>query len=101
MRSDPRGDARTVLSSTRSRNLMDFQETASATRSEISEHGCGRAAPPGNVVSTTQIVSVPGSAQARVPVNPLCPNVASEQPGLPEWAPMANPSPRGGNPSGL
>ena len=34
-------------------------------------------------------------------VDPLWPKVESEQPGLPAWAPMANPSPRGGNPSGL
>ena len=44
---------------------------------------------------------VRGSAQARVPVDPPWPNVASEQPGLPAWEPIANPRPRGINPSGL
>ena len=78
-----------------------FRQTASATRSEARCRGCCWPARAGNVVSTTQIVSVPGSAQARVPVDPLWPNVASEQAGLPARVPMANPRPRGGSPSGL
>src|SRR5690349_540656 len=53
---------------------------------------------PGRVVSTTQMVSVAGSAQQMVPVDPVWPNVVSEQPGLPAAGPTLNPSPRGANP---
>src|SRR6516164_9489099 len=52
----------------------------------------------GRDVSTTQMVSVAGSAQAMVPVEPVCPNVFSEQPGLPAAAPTFNPKPRGVSP---
>jgi hypothetical protein len=70
------------------------QVTASATRSDAKLRGCGLAARTGRVVSTTQIVSVAGSAQQRVPVEPPWPNVFSLHPGLLARVPMSKPSPR-------
>jgi hypothetical protein len=63
------------------RNSLLPQATAWAPRSETVVRGCGWPARAGKVVSTTQIVSRRGSAQARVPVEPPWPKVASEQPG--------------------
>src|SRR5262249_55248625 len=55
----------------------------------------------GSDVSTTQMVSLAGSAQQSVPVEPVWPNVRSEHPGLPDSLPTPNPNPRGTNPAGL
>ena len=46
--------------------------------------GCGLTADAYSVVSTTQMVPVSGSAQDRVPVEPLCPKVAGPQAGGPQ-----------------
>src|SRR5207248_1107232 len=72
-----------------------YCKAAAATRAAASSRGCGSAARPGSDVSTTQIVSIAGSAQASVPVDPECPNVFSEHPALPAAAPTFSPSPRG------
>ena len=56
---------------------------------------------PGSDVSTTQMVSLAGSAQQSVPVEPVWPKVCSEHPGLPDSLPTPNPNPRGVNPAGL
>ena len=47
------------------------------------------------------MVSLAGSAQHSVPVEPVWPKVRSEHPGLPDPLPTPNPNPRGVNPSGL
>lgn len=47
------------------------------------------------------MVSLTGSAQQRVPVEPVWPKVCSEHPELPDVLPTPNPNPRGVNPSGL
>jgi hypothetical protein len=44
------------------------------------------------------MVSLAGSAQQSVPVEPVSPKVRSEEPGLPDFWPTANPSPRGVSP---
>jgi hypothetical protein len=43
---------------------------AAATFAAATSSGCGETARPGSEVNTTQIVSVAGSAQAIVPVEP-------------------------------
>ncbi len=84
-----------------SRRAHDQRRTAAATRSAASSRGCRRTARPGSDVSTTQMVSLAGSAQQSVPVEPVWPKVRSEQPGLPDSLPTPNPNPRGVNPAGL
>src|SRR6516165_3643549 len=70
-------------------------------RSAASSRGWRCSARPGSDVNTTQMVSLAGSAQQRVPVEPVWPKVRSEQPGLPARLPTPNPNPRGVNPFGL
>lgn len=65
------------------------------TFSPATSRGCGWMARAGKEVSITQIVSDSGSAQANVPVDPVWPNVRSEQPLLPAVRPTLKPSPRG------
>lgn len=40
-------------------------------------------------------------AEQSVPVEPVCPKVWSEHPGLPDSRPTPKPNPRGANPAGL
>src|SRR2546428_11681831 len=47
------------------------------------------------------MVSLAGSAQQSVPVEPVCPKVLSEHPGLPADRPTFIPNPRGASPAGL
>src|SRR5262249_11569663 len=75
------------------------QRAPAATRADASSRGWGWTARPGSEVRTTQIVSVAGSAHATVPVEPVCPKVFSEQPGLPAAAPTLSPRPRGVSPA--
>src|SRR6185503_12056697 len=63
--------------------------------------GCRCAPRRGSDVSTTQIVSLAGSAQQSVPVEPVWPKVRSEQPGLPDSLPTPKPNPRGVKSAGL
>src|SRR5436305_11258535 len=74
---------------------------AAATRSATSSRGWGCSARPGSDVSTTQMVSLAGSAQQSVPVEPVWPKVCAEHPGLPDSFPTPNPNPRGVNPAEL
>src|SRR4026207_2055539 len=69
--------------------------------SETISRGWGCTARAGSEVRTTQMVRVAGSAQAIVPVEPLCPKVFSEQPLPPADGPMFHPKPRGVRPGGL
>src|SRR5207249_6124604 len=79
----------------------DQRFAAAATRSAAISRGWRFTARPGSDVSTTQMVSLAGSAQQSVPVEPVWPKVRSEHPGLPEALPTPNPNPRGVNPAGL
>src|SRR5262249_53143387 len=79
----------------------DQRGAAAATRSAASPRGWRFAARRGSDVSTTQTVSLAGSAQQSVPVEPVWPKVRSEHPGLPDSLPTANPNPRGVSPFGL
>jgi hypothetical protein len=91
----------TLPRSTISRSPTGDQRWATtATRSAASSRGWRFTARRGSDVSTTQIVSLAGSAQQSVPVEPVCPKVCSEHPGLPDPLPTPNPNPRGVNPSG-
>src|SRR5437899_8252751 len=74
---------------------------AAATYSAATSRGWRCPARRGSDVSTTQMVSLAGSAQESVPVEPVWPKVCSEQPGLPDPLPTPNPSPRGETPDGL
>src|SRR5437588_12837918 len=67
---------------------------AAATRSAARSRGWLFAPPRDNEVRTTQMVSLAGSAQHSVPVEPVWPKVCSEHPGLPDSWPTANPNPR-------
>src|SRR5215510_11405729 len=79
----------------------DQRRAAAATRSAATSRGWGLTARAGSDVSTTQTVSLAGSAQQSVPVEPVWPKVRSEHPRLPDALPTANPNPRGVNPAGL
>ncbi len=74
----------------------DQRRDAAATRSAASSRGWGCTARPGSEVSTTQMVSLAGSAQPIVPVEPVWPKVRPEHPGLPDRSPTANPNPARG-----
>src|ERR1051325_6577097 len=63
--------------------------------------GCGWVARAGREVNTTQTVRVTGSAQASVPVEPVCPKVLFEHPLLPAEVPTFHPRPRGVSPGGF
>ena len=77
------------------------QLTASATCFDVISRGCGVTALAGNVVNTTQMVSVAGSAQQSVPVEPLWPNTFSRPLGPPSPLPKSKAKPRGRMPSEL
>src|SRR5439155_8035321 len=74
---------------------------AEATRAAASSRGWRCTARRGSDVSTTQMVSLAGSAQQSVPVEPVWPKVCSEHPGLPDALPTPNPNPRGVSLAGL
>ena len=75
--------------------------TACATRSPTRWVGWGRTAASYSVVSTTQMVPVSGSAQDRVPVEPLWPKVRGPQAGAPTLGGRSKPSPLAFTPGGL
>ena len=67
---------------------------AAATAFAANSRGWSATARAGSEVSTTQMVSVAGSAQAIVPVDPEWPKVFSEHPALPANEPTFSPRPR-------
>jgi len=77
------------------------EETALATRSEATLRGMRRDRSRGKRRQDDADRVGRRSAHTSVPVEPVWPNVFSEQPGLPERLPTANPNPRGARPSGL
>jgi hypothetical protein len=72
-----------------------------ATKLVASCRGCSFDAPAGREVRTTQTRFLAGSAHAMVPVDPVCPKVAPEQPGQLNSIPTSNPSPRDSRPAAL
>src|SRR5207248_6337743 len=95
-------DNQTTSSSVCIRTCSDDQRlAAAATRSAASSRGWRCAPRRGSDVSTTQMVSLAGSAQKSVPVEPVWPKVCSEQPGLPDSLPTPKPNPRDVKPFGL
>jgi hypothetical protein len=79
----------------------DQRRAAAATRYAASSRGWGCAARPGSDVTTTHLVSLAGSAQQSVPVEPVWPKVCPEHPGLPDSLPTPNPNPRDVSPARL
>ena len=98
---DPYSQLRTGASVERRIWESSFYPAEAATAFPARSRGCGCTARAGSDVSTTQMVWVVGSAQAIVPVDPVWPNVVSEQPLLPADAPTLNPNPRGVSPGGF